>query len=260
MNQNNQYQYKKRWQLKNMAKDRLAGKYSEAVLITAVYGACLIAEYFLTAFLMCSSTSLNETLIRLAFMNATPSGYTTSLAVSFLIDILISALTAGTSLFYLNIACGQPFSVRDLFLAFREQPGKYLLIALVQTLIQFFFSLPSFACNYFYLLQPSRQWMLLFYICQLVGRLAALPIVLALSQSYRVLLDYPSLSAKEAMAGSCRLMKGHKGRYFMLMLSFLPLEIAAAFTLGIGYLWLCPYMNMTYTYFYLDLMSSGSAS
>ena len=30
--------------------------------------------------------------------------------------------------------------------------------------------------------------------------------------------------------------------------------IACGLTLGIGYLWLAPYQNMTYTMFYLELM------
>lgn len=252
--------YKKRWQLKNKAKDSLKGKYSEAILITAVYGAFLIADYLVSSIVMCSSGNTRDTLIRMLSMEATTSGYLTSLGISFLTSILLSALTAGISLFYLNLACGQPFSLRDLFVSFREQPGKYLLLSLVQTLISFFFSIPGYACDFFYLIQPSAQWMLLSYVCQLVGQLVSLPIVLGLSQCYRLLLDYPSLSVKEVLIRSFRLMKGHKGRLFVLELSFLPLEIAAIFTCGIGYLWLSPYMNMTYTYFYLDLMNPASES
>lgn len=250
--------YKKRWQLKNKAKDSLKGKYSEAVLITAVYGAFGIADYLISAIIMCSGGSTGDTLVRLLRMEATTSGYLTSLGISFLTGILLSALTAGLSLFYLNIACGQPFSVKDLFVAFREQPNKYLLIALVQVLVSFFFSIPGYACDFFYLIQPSYQWMFLSYVCQLIGQLVSLPIVLGLSQCYRLMLDYPSLSAREVLVRSFGLMRGHKGRLFLLMFSFLPLEIAALFTCGIGYLWLGPYMNMTYTYFYLDLMNPAN--
>lgn len=252
-------QFKKRWQLKNLAKDKLAGHYSEAVLLTMVYGVFLIADYLINTILMCSTSEGDgNLLLRILFMEYSPSGYLIGLGVSFLTSILIGALGAGISLFYLNIACGQSYSIGNLFHAFKEHPNKYLLIALVQTLIQFFCSLPGYACNYFYLMNPSDQWMMLFYICQLVGQIVAYPIILGLSQSYRLLLDYPSLTARQAMVKSWRLMKGHKVRLFLLSFSFLPLEIAAIFTCGIGYLWLSPYMSMTYTLFYLELMQTES--
>ena len=52
-------------------------------------------------------------------------------------------------------------------------------------------------------------------------------------------------------------MKGHKWRLFKLELSFLPLQIICMLSFGIGNLWLNPYMRMTYTEFFLDLMSPG---
>ena len=246
-------EYKKRWQLKNLAKDRLTGNYSEAVLLTLIYGVLAIANSVLNTVLMCSASG-ESTLMRILFMQITPSGYLISLGVSFLTSILFSLLQVGMAFFYLNIACKQPYSLKDLFIAFREQPGKYVLISLVISVVQFFFALPGYACDYFYLINPTDQWMFLSYVCQILGQLITIPIVLALAQSYRLLLDYPSLSAKEAMVKSCHLMKGHNGRLFVLELSFLPLQIAAIFTCGIGYLWLSPYMHMTYALFYLDLM------
>ena len=251
-------EYKKRWQLKNLAKDRLTGNYSEAVLLTLIYGVLAIANSVLNTVLMCSASG-ESTLMRVLFMQITPSGYLISLGVSFLTSILFSLLQVGMAFFYLNIACKQPYSLKDLFIAFREQPGKYVLISLVISVVQFFFALPGYACDYFYLINPTDQWMLLSYICQIVGQIVTIPIVLALAQSYRLLLDYPSLSAREAMVKSWHLMKGHKGRLFLLELSFLPLEIAAVFTCGIGYLWLSPYMHMTYSLFYLELMEKQAA-
>ena len=251
-------EYKKRWQLKNLAKDRLTGNYSEAVLLTLIYGVLAIANSVLNTVLMCSASG-ESTLMRVLFMQITPSGYLISLGVSFLTSILFGLLQAGIAFYYLNMACKQPYSLKDLFIAFREKPGKYLLISLVIAVVQFFFALPGYACDYFYLINPTDQWMLLSYICQIVGQIVTIPIVLALAQSYRLLLDYPSLSAREAMVKSWHLMKGHKGRLFLLELSFLPLEIAAVFTCGIGYLWLSPYMHMTYSLFYLELMEKQAA-
>ncbi len=51
------------------------------------------------------------------------------------------------------------------------------------------------------------------------------------------------------------MMKGHKRRLFRLELSFLPLMLLCVLSFGIGFLWLNPYMQMTYTCFFLDLMN-----
>ncbi len=247
-------QYLQRWQLKNKAKDILAGRYGEAILLTFIYGMFTVADGWLSSALMSLTSKESNPLMRLLFPEATPNGYLLSLAVSLLTSVLLGMLSAGISLFYLNMACKQPVSLKDLFCTFKEQPNKYLLLALTQTLIYFISSLPAHACNYFNLLDPSVKWAVLFYVCQIVGQLAAYPLILGISQCYRLLWDYPELTAPQALLRSWKIMNGHKVRLFLLTLSFLPLEIAATFTLGIGYLWLNPYKHMTYTLFYLDLM------
>ena len=54
-------------------------------------------------------------------------------------------------------------------------------------------------------------------------------------------------------------MKGHKGRYFYISVSFLPLALLCLVTFGIGFLWLAPYMGMTFANFYVDLMQTYAA-
>lgn len=68
-----------------------------------------------------------------------------------------------------------------------------------------------------------------------------------------ILKDYPELSANQAINLSRKMMKGHKFDLFCLMLSFLGWVILSMFTLGIGYLWLAPYMYTTMAAFYEDV-------
>ena len=49
------------------------------------------------------------------------------------------------------------------------------------------------------------------------------------------------------------MMKGHKFDLFFLMLSFIGWIILGAFTLGIAYMWLAPYMSATLAAFYQDV-------
>ena len=68
-----------------------------------------------------------------------------------------------------------------------------------------------------------------------------------------IAVEHPELSAKEAIAMSRRMTKGHIWDLFLLGLSFIGWILLGFFTLGIGYYWLLPYMYTTYAAFYGDL-------
>ena len=68
-----------------------------------------------------------------------------------------------------------------------------------------------------------------------------------------IAVEHPELSAKEAIAMSRQMTKGHVFDLFLLGLSFIGWIILGFFTLGIGYYWLLPYMYTTFAAFYGDL-------
>ena len=68
--------------------------------------------------------------------------------------------------------------------------------------------------------------------------------------AYIVAADKPELSSKEAVEESEKLMTGKRGKLFCLQLSFIGWAILAVFTLGIGYLWLIPYVQIAIIAFY----------
>lgn len=57
----------------------------------------------------------------------------------------------------------------------------------------------------------------------------------------------------QAINASKELMKGHKMEYFVLQLSFLGWILLGFVTLGIGFLWIAPYIQMTNELFYRKL-------
>ena len=73
-----------------------------------------------------------------------------------------------------------------------------------------------------------------------------------------ILYDEPTLSSKEIVEKSAILMNGNRKRYFFLSLSFIGWSILAAFTIGIGYLWLIPYIEIACIKLYDEL--SGKAN
>lgn len=76
---------------------------------------------------------------------------------------------------------------------------------------------------------------------------------LAYSMTPFILKDYPELSANQAINLSMKMMEGRKFDLFYLYLSFIGWGILAIFTLGIGYLWLMPYIYTSTAAFYQNV-------
>ena len=68
-----------------------------------------------------------------------------------------------------------------------------------------------------------------------------------------LLVDCPELSPLKCIKLSNEMMKGHKFDLFYLYLSFIGWGILCVFTLGIGLLWLIPYMETSFAAFYQDV-------
>ena len=70
------------------------------------------------------------------------------------------------------------------------------------------------------------------------------------SQTFFILRDNPGMSPREAIKESMRLMNGYKMQYFKLGLSFLGWILLGCVTLGIGLLWVLPYIETSLAVFY----------
>jgi len=76
------------------------------------------------------------------------------------------------------------------------------------------------------------------------------------SQSYYILADDNSKSIIQCLKESAAMMSGYKFKYFVLALSFLGWVILGMIPLGIGLLWVTPYMNVTMASFYLKVKNN----
>ena len=70
------------------------------------------------------------------------------------------------------------------------------------------------------------------------------------SFTYFIAYDNEDMSGKEVVEESAKLMKGYRGKYILLQLSFIGWIILSAFTLYIGMLWIFPYMQISMICFY----------
>lgn len=73
------------------------------------------------------------------------------------------------------------------------------------------------------------------------------------SMSFYILHDNPNLSSKEILKQSKELIYGHRLDLLKLYVSFIGWIILSTLTLGIGFIWLIPYIKTTKANFYDQL-------
>ena len=145
--------------------------------------------------------------------------------------VLGGPVALGLKTFFLKLNRRQPAQVGDLFSRFDNFLNGFLL----QLLTNIFITL----------------WTLLLIV---PGIIAAYSYAMA---PYLMAED-PKLSAMDAIRTSKQMMKGHKLELFCLGLTFIGWALLCILTLGIGYLWLVPYIEASYAGFYDDL-KNGTA-
>lgn len=238
-------QYKSSADLKDLAKEKLSSRYGTAI------SAFVLVECI---------TYLISSLIASRFSGNTITQYLLSILAAGVVSVFAGLFQTGTSLLYLNIACGQPYRLEDILYGITHQPSRSLTVSLVHTLVSLICMTPYQLFMILFFQNNNLTYLMLMFVSAGIGLLIDVPISLMLSQSYYLLLDFPEYSGLQALSASYKLMKGHKARLFYIRASFLPLILLCTLSLGLGLLWLTPYMNMTYTLFFLDIMNPGKAT
>ena len=246
-------QYKKNFEFKNSAKDRLEGKYGGAILLL------LISTVISWMVQLVISTVAGSTMNSVYAITDSRDAVT---AISFMFDalllianIILGVMNAGITLYYLNLACGQPLSLRDLFYGFKTDSRKILTVSAAMTICRAVCLWPGQYLLQQYLGRQGLSWLFYSLAATVMGFCIYIPFYLSIAMSFYLLFDFPQNSGKETLQLCWRIMKGQRKRLFCLELSFLPMMLLCILSLGIGFRWLEPYMQMTYTYFFLDLMN-----
>ncbi|KFN03621.1 DUF975 family protein [Bacillus clarus] len=89
-----------------------------------------------------------------------------------------------------------------------------------------------------------------FVVLLIISTVVVIVTYFSYAMIYYVMVENPNYSVSQAMKQSKAIMKGHKLDLFLLWLSFIGWAILAIIPLGLGFLWLCPYINTTTAHFY----------
>lgn len=168
--------------------------------------------------------------------------------------VLEMMIVPGMIRMHLNMCKDEKAVVTNLFFAFKNRPGKFLGLTLLMGLVTLILVVPTAFVSFATLYAGAYGFNIAFNIIYSILILVlSFCFSLNYGQFYIILVEDPDKSLLEALKESKQLMKGNRGRYFWLMLSFIGWMILMYLTMGIGYLWLMPYMLATHIHFYLDL-------
>ena len=140
--------------------------------------------------------------------------------------VIGGAVSLGYAKFNLNLINRTNPDIRDMF----SEMGRFkagfvmqFLTTLYVVLWTFLFIIPGIIASYSYRMTPY------------------------------ILMENPDMTASEAIRASKEMMRGNKWRLFCLEFSFIGWSLLAALTLGIGMLFLRPYMEAAGAAFYREL-------
>ncbi|EPR68350.1 DUF975 family protein [Cyclobacterium qasimii] len=140
--------------------------------------------------------------------------------------IITGPMVLGLSLFSLTIARNQYARLQQIFDGFNNfgtALGAYLLIIIFVLL-----------------------WMLLLIIPGIIAGLSY-------AMTFYIIADDPTIGPLDAIDKSKQMMNGYKMKLFLLFLMFFGMALLCILTLGIGFLWLIPFINVTTAKFYEDI-------
>lgn len=140
--------------------------------------------------------------------------------------VITGPMAAGLCFVFLSLARQAPVEAGQLFRGFNgfgTAVGAYLLMTLFVLLWSLLFLIPGIIASYAY------------------------------AMTFFVIADDPGVGPLQAITRSKEMMRGRKWKLFCLFCRFLGWSLLCILTLGIGYLWLGPYMQTTLAHFYDDV-------
>ncbi len=230
--------YKTTTELKSAARALLQGKYREYI------GAYITAELILT---------LISTIASSVLPTDTTWGLIFDLAISFVLGLISAVFLLGIIHYTMNICKGQPYKLSDVFFGFKSHPDKAIICRFLFTLAELVCVLPAILFGILYTITENSLLMIVMSIFLVIGLVAIVILHLSLHFVYYLILDYPDATIKELIVYSINMMRGHRIKFFYLYASFLPLYVLGILSLGIGLLFVEPYVNVTLAQLYLDV-------
>ena len=223
-------------QIRAEARNNLTGKWGKAALLTLVFG---VIEYLISF------------LLQLVPM------------VGGLINLVITpVLTFGFLVSIIKLKRNEEVGYIDFFKNGFNQFGKVwgvigqTILKMILPIIAIIISIVLIAVGGAGTILSGESMGLLFIlgiILYIVSLIWAIIKGFSYVLAQYILYDNPDMDSKAIVEKSEELMQGHKWAWFWLPITFIGWFILSIFTLGIGMLWIAPYLQVALVIFYEDL-------
>ncbi len=137
--------------------------------------------------------------------------------------IVVPAFSLSFCMIYLKLTKNEEIMIGDLFLGF-SATGKAVWLKIITSFFIFL-------------------WSCLFVIPGIIKQYSY-------AMGFYILAENPELTAREALARSKEIMRGHKMELFILQLSFIGWYFLVGITFGLASIYVAPYINATTANFY----------
>lgn len=252
---------------KRAAKQTLKGKYTKAIWAIIAVNILSMLGSNLVVSLFTGDTLFEEILTQV---------------VSFVVSLILCIFSAGLSYMYLNMSREKKYAYKDILYFFKHNPDRVIIAGFVLAIINEIAFIPYYCVEYLtdYDAVRTSTEAYMTYLSAIAGTtvlamLINLILTIPLVQVYYLQADELELGGIDALKKSVKLMKGHKIKYILLELSFVPQMLLAAILMTAGVLGmayemvllsvldlaggilifrLMPYMKMTEVFFYRSLI------
>lgn len=259
---------------KEAAREDVALAKDNSVLVTQVY---LILTLSLTALNLCVALLLRQFGPSGGYLSDSISAGGRNYLIQWLFNLLRGfgqiLLTAGYTAFILRLIRREAPGLDALWAGLRR-PGRVIwlsilegiFVALWMLLFVLVVGLVLSTVLYFTVdftdlsaeaAQPSSSLLLLAamsVVCTILLLALIFSLVYRYYAAYFLLMEYPQLTARQALKLSVTITKGHKWKLFVLDLSFLPWILLSYLTLDILLIWKLPYFQATRARAYRAMM------
>lgn len=233
--------FKSSAELKRLARGQLIGK----------YGISITALMIFASVMFCIEIPI-VIIFEITFLNSAAYLLYVYLIV-LIVTLLLSVLYIGYAKFFLNVSRNKDYCLKDILWGVTHHPDKIIIITFLLMVISYACMAPALLYYYIFYKTYSLPAVLIAILLYVAAYVVIIMITLRYSLVFFILVDNPEKSPLWALRESRLMMVGHKGRLFYIYLSFLGYALLGLLSYYIAFLWIAPYMAVTFSYFYMDL-------
>ena len=181
-----------------------------------------------------------------------------TLAAGFTVSLFGSVLGIGLASVFLNLAYGQPASIRNLFTPLSRDQDRAVHVRFFITAGEWICLLPLQILLFFITWSGILSHLGVFLPLAIICGAAFLYWSTTFAMADYLFLDFPDAEAWKILRISRRMMQGNRIRLILLILRLIPMHLLGVFSFGLANIWAGCCQHACTAAFYKDMMQRAS--